>query len=347
MRLQRLFINTRTGARKWVVGIAVLVFAGAVSAAVVIPNLFPFLDATGFISTYNTNGPIRENSAFFQSLGTNGRTCATCHQASNAMGLSRTNIQARYLLTGGRDPLFASFDGANCPNDTSHGIQAHSVLLKNGLIRIPITVPATTQFTIRAIVDPYGCALTSDPATGRPTVSIYRRPLPTTNLRFLSTMMWDGRESSVNPLNSQATFEHNLNADLMQQSIDATTGHAQATAPPTLAQQQDIVAFELGLFSAQIADNHAGPLNVDGANGGAQNLAATNYYPGINDVLGAIPTNFRSTRTASRSFQRGKMRRRRIITARSHARLRPLARTSPPVKYCSTPARSPSPPFAD
>src|SRR5882757_187609 len=135
MALKRLFAGTKTGARKWVVGIAALSLAGVVSATV-IPNLFPFFDPTGFVSTYNTNGPIRENNAFFQSLGTNGRSCATCHIAANAMGLSVQNIQARYLLTGGRDPLFASFDGANCPNLTSHSIQAHSVLLKNGLIRI-------------------------------------------------------------------------------------------------------------------------------------------------------------------------------------------------------------------
>ena len=108
MGLKRLFASTRMGARKWVIGVAALCLAGAVSAAaVVIPNLFPLLDPTGFVSTYNTNGPIKENGAFFQSLGTNGRSCGTCHQASNAMGLSLTNIQARYLLTGGRDPLFA------------------------------------------------------------------------------------------------------------------------------------------------------------------------------------------------------------------------------------------------
>src|ERR1700753_3445809 len=113
MGLQRLFANTKIGARKWIVVVAALALAGAVSAGVVvIPNLFPLLDPTGFVSTYNTNGPIKENGAFFQSLGTNGRSCGTCHQASNAMGLSLTNIQTRYLFTGGRDPLFASFDGA-------------------------------------------------------------------------------------------------------------------------------------------------------------------------------------------------------------------------------------------
>jgi hypothetical protein len=287
--MKRLAVK-KIGARKWIVAIALLALAGAVSAAVVvIPNLFPFLDPTGFVSTYNTNGPIRENNAFFQSLGTNGRSCATCHIAGNAMGLSVQNIQARYLLTGGRDPLFASFDGANCPNDTSRSIQAHSILLKNGLIRIPITMPATSQFSIRAVVDPYGCAIVTDPVTQLKTVSIYRRPLPTTNLKFLSAVMWDGRESTTKPLNAEATFQANLNADLIQQAIDATTGHAQATEAPTVDQQTEIVNFELGLFSAQIADRHAGLLNVDGANGGAQNLAAVNYYPGINDVLGADP----------------------------------------------------------
>jgi cytochrome c553 len=288
MGLKRLFARTKFGVRTWVVVVAALSLAGVVSAAV-IPNLFPFLDHAGLVSTYNTAGPIKENGAFFQSLGTNGRTCATCHQASNAMGLGLQNIQARYFFSGGRDPLFAAFDGANCPNSTSRAPQAHSVLLSNGLIRIPLTLPATTKFTIRAIVDPYGCAITTDPATGLQTVSVYRRPLPTTNLKFLSAMMWDGRESVAKPLNDRTTMPTYLIDDLKQQAIDATLGHAQATVAPTDEQQNDIVQFEMGLFSAQIADAHAGPLNVDGAMGGAQNLATTDYYPGINDVLGADP----------------------------------------------------------
>jgi cytochrome c peroxidase len=291
MGLRRLIARaTKISARTWVVGFGVLSLAGIVSAAV-IPNLFPFLDPTGFVSTYNTNGgPIKENGAFFQSLGTNGRACSTCHIAGNAMGLSLQNIQARYLLTGGRDPLFAAFDGANCPNSTARGPQAHSILLSNGLIRIPLTLPALPQFKIRAIVDPYGCAVTTDPTTGLQTVSVYRRPLPTTNLKFLSALMWDGRESGAKPLNSQATIQQYLMDDLSQQAIDATLEHAQATAAPNADQVNDIVQFEMGLFSAQIADAHAGLLNADGATGGPQNLAATNYYPGINDVLGADPS---------------------------------------------------------
>ena len=269
------------------------VVAGAFSlvtmaTALVIPNLFPFFDRTGFVSTYNTNGPIRENSAFFQSLGTNGRSCATCHVLSNAMGLSTDNIQARFLLTRGRDPLFAAVDGANCPNTSSNSPASHSLLLKNGLNRVGIQLPAAPHFTIRAVVDPYGCAIVTDPGSGLQTVSVYRRPLPTTNLRFLSAVMFDGRET-IAPLNDPKTFQANLVTDLMHQSVSATVTHAQGVTP-TIAQQTDIVNFELGLFSAQLADNHAGLLNQYGAFGGARDLSSQNYYPGINDTLGADPT---------------------------------------------------------
>ena len=41
-----------------------------------LPNLFPLPNATGLLETYNTaNGPIDLTGPFFQSLGTNGRSC--------------------------------------------------------------------------------------------------------------------------------------------------------------------------------------------------------------------------------------------------------------------------------
>lgn len=273
--------------RKWVLVVAFLGLAGAISAAV-IPNLFPFLDPTGVVSTYNISGPIDEKGPFFQSLGTNGRSCATCHIAGDAMGLSVENIRVRFELTRGRDPLFASVDGANCPGAAPGNPASHSLLLKSGLIRIPLQLPPTTQFTISALRDPYGCAVLTDPASGLQTVSVYRRPLPTTNLRFLSTIMFDGRET-VQLLNNPQTFQANLTADLMHQAIDATLIHAQAVAAPTLDQQTAIVNFELGLTSAQSFDFQAGVLNADGAQGGPAVLSQQNYYPGINDSLGTDP----------------------------------------------------------
>jgi hypothetical protein len=260
----------------------------SVATAVVIPSLFPFRDPTGLVSTYNTAGPINEKNPFFQSLGTNGRSCASCHLASDAFGLGVSSVQAIFKKSGGQDPLFASVDGANCPNATPPGNPAdHSLLLKSGLIRIGITLPGTTQFTISAVHDPYGCAIVPDPASGLSTVSVYRRPLPTTNLGFLSTIMFDGRET-IQPLNNAQTFRSNLIADLMHQSVSATLIHAQG-ATPTLDQQTAIVNFELGLNSAQFYDNTAGLLSNYGARGGAYYLSEQQYHPGTNDSLGKDP----------------------------------------------------------
>jgi cytochrome c peroxidase len=262
--------------------------AGPAGTAAPVPARQTFIDATGLTTTLDINGPQPEG-AFFQSLGTNGRSCATCHGASQAMGLSAQAAQIRFFTTRGEDPLFAPVDGANCPGARREDPAAHSLLLQHGLIRVSLQLPANAQYTLTVVHDPYGCALTADPNGGLPFVSVYRRPLPATNLGFLSTLMFDGRETK-SPLNSEATFMPNLIADLSQQAIDATTGHAQAAVPPTAAQVADIVGFELGLFSAQSYDTRAGRLGSDGATGGARQLAAQAYYPGINDVLGADPT---------------------------------------------------------
>ena len=197
-----------------IVGVVFLV-AGTAIADVYLRNLFPFLDLTGFSATYSKSGSVDLSGPFFQSLGTNGRTCGTCHQPNNAFGLSAVDAQIRYFITRGQDPLFAQIDGSTCPT----GPVNNSLVLNNGLIRIGLTVPPNStdasapQYTITAVQDPYGCALTTD-SQGVQTVSVYRRPLPTTNLGFLSAVMFDGRESLTLPLNNGQTFPANLNSGL-------------------------------------------------------------------------------------------------------------------------------------
>ncbi len=270
--------------------VALMIIAtGSAIADVYLPNLFPFLDPTGLSGTYSSSGSVDLSGPFFQSFGTNGRSCGTCHQPSDAFGLSALDAQFRYFITRGKDPLFAQFDGSTCPT----GPINNSLVLNSGLIRIPLTVPpnatdaSAPQYTIAAVQDPYGCALTTN-AEGQQVVSVYRRPLPTTNLGFLSALMFDGRESLTSPLNNAQTFPANLNTDLTQQAIDATLEHAQATEPPTVTQLSQIVAFELALNSAQLLDFAAGNL-AKGAKGGSEFLSTQPYYPGINDSLGADP----------------------------------------------------------
>jgi hypothetical protein len=159
-------------------------------------------------------------------------------------------------------------------------------LLNKGLIRVSLPVPASAAgqsgFTITQILDPYNCpeTTTSNPA-------LYRRPLPATNLNFLSAVMWDGRETVKN---SSGAFD--LNASLTQQATDATLGHAQATIAPSGQQLSDIVSFERALFTAQSKDENAGNLTAFGALGGPVNLSKQNFYIGINDSLGGDPNGF-------------------------------------------------------
>ena len=122
------------------------------------------------------------------------------------------------------------------------------------MIRIPLAVPDGAEFSVESVNNPYGCSDTS-------TLSMYRRPLPTTNLGFLSTLMWDGRESTP-PSTQKITYPNTgqLLADLAHQAVSATTGHAQG-AVPTPAQVQDIVNFETALRTAQAFDFKAGLLN--------------------------------------------------------------------------------------
>ena len=264
------------------------VSVGAIAAVIVIPNLKRFQDETGAVATFNAGGDINENNPFFQSLGTNGRSCSTCHQAAEAFSISAKGVREVYERTHGEDPLFAAVDGANCPTNTSRSREAHSLLLDRGLIRIGINMPVNPQFTIAVVHDPYGCAITNDPKTGLPVVSVYRRPLPTSNLRYLSAVMFDGRETLM-ALNSAKTIENNMNFDLTDQATSAVLTHAQGVAP-TAAQLNQIVQFELGLSTAQIRDDDAGSLYAHGASGGPQALSAQSYYPGANDALGGDPT---------------------------------------------------------
>ena len=106
---------------------------------------------------------------------------------------------------------------------------------------------------------------------------MYRRPLPATNLGFLTAIMWDGREPS-----------------LASQSVDATLIHAQAQAQnaPSADQQAEIVAFETGIFTAQIFDNKAHELHAARATGGPDALSQqlSKFFVGVNDPLGQNPT---------------------------------------------------------
>ena len=251
-----------------------------------IPNLQAFQDPSGEVRTFTTAGVIDETGPFFQSLGTNGRTCESCHQPSDAWSVTPRHIQQRFDATNGNDPIFRLVDGATCSSDDvstlSKRRKAYSLLLNKGLIRIALAVPATADFIITGVDTPYAC-------NDLQTASFYRRPLPATNLNFLSTVMWDGREFPF--VGEPKPFtETEIQAALRQQAIDATSGHAQGTQTPTSEQLDQIVSFETALTTAQSRDDEAGSLHADGATGGPRALSQQNFFLGVNDPLGGNPT---------------------------------------------------------
>lgn len=282
--------------RIWLSGVLLLGLATVVAAEsdapTHLPNLFPFPNATGILKTFNATGKVDLTGPFFQSLGTNGRSCASCHQPSDAWSVSAKHVAERFERSHGLDPIFRTNDGSNCDHNINTSTiegrrDAYGLLRTRGVFRVALDVPAGAEFDVVSVKNPYGCNETN-------TLSMYRRPLPSTNLRFLSTVMWDGRESSSQTGTQPITFATNptdLLADLAHQSVDATLGHAQASSAPTAEQQKKIVDFEMGLTTAQAIDFEAGALDSHGASGGPLTLASQPFYIGINDPLGLNPFN--------------------------------------------------------
>ena len=224
-------------------------------------------DASGTLETFSQT-QVDNSNPFFTPLGTNNRTCNSCHVASDGWSINPVHLQQRFQSTQGTDPVFRVSDGANCPSADVSALAAattaYSQLLNFGLIRMSLPVPANAEFSIISITDPYQC-----PETTTTQPALYRRPLPSTNLKFLNGIMWDGREP-----------------DLKTQAMDATMVHAAPTTPPTDAQLTQIVGLETSLFTAQSVDSLAGDLTALGANGGPLFLSTQPFSPGINSGVG-------------------------------------------------------------
>jgi cytochrome c peroxidase len=230
-----------------------------------------FADATGQSTSISTTGPAGATHPFFTPLGTNGRACVTCHRPDTGWTVTPEQIQARFAQSNGLDPIFRPVDGAVSPLADVSTVMArqaaYRMLMTKGDIRVGLPIPNGAEFTLTAVDDPYKFATATQ-------LSLFRRPLPATDLKFLSTVMWDGRETASN-----ATIQ----GDLAHQAVDAVLQHMQANVVPSQTTINQIVAFESGLFSAQSFDNGAGALDAAPAKGGPVALSTQTYFPGIND----------------------------------------------------------------
>ncbi len=227
---------------------------------------------------------------FFEPLGPNGRACVTCHQPHDAMSLTPATAQARWAATNGSDPLFAAWDGSNCPTMPQGERASHSLLLDHGLIRVERSWPPRdmdgneieTDFTIEVMRDPWGC--NTGTAYGldaeEPSVSVYRRPRPVANIKYILAVGFDydpksGLAMQLDPETGEQ-MSGNLMSDRRAQSLslqmrDAAAGHLEMTRNLTDEERAQIRDFEMRVFAAQqtIGDNIA---LDDLAEGGAELL---------------------------------------------------------------------------
>jgi hypothetical protein len=263
------------------------------------PATLSYADDYGIITTLNLKGPTdTRGHPFFTPLGTNGRACVTCHQPADAMSLSVRDIQARWQATGGKDPLFAAIDGSNCPSLPQGERASHSLLLERGTFRIarpwpPIGAndkPIIPQFDIEVIRDPTGCNLSAVYGlhSKNPTISVFRRPRPVTNIKYLTAVGFTFEPKNGMPLpideETGQRMSGNLLADsragtLKLQLLDAAHTHLETHGALDADQVQRIIDFETQLFTAQSFDRVGGKLDDGGAQGGPQTLSVSK--PGV------------------------------------------------------------------
>lgn len=243
-----------------------------------------YANDNGMARNYSTAGPMDTNNLFFKPFG-NGRSCASCHRPEDGFSVTPSRLNERFDASNGEDPIFALNDGANSPlalvTTLAEKRLAYSLLLNKGLIRVGMKIPADAEFELIQTDDPYHFASANE-------LSLYRRPLPSANLGFLSTVMWDGRETLRDANSPDCVLNRGcfapLEKNLAHQANSATLGHAQAAQGLSASEQKAIVDFEKTLISAQVYDSSAGYLDVANAKGGPVNLHSTEFYFGINDL---------------------------------------------------------------
>jgi hypothetical protein len=284
------------------------------------PARADYQDASGRVTVIHEGGGFQtKGHAFFTPIGSNGRACVTCHQPSDAMSLSVETIRRRWEATGGKDPLFAPIDGSNCPNLPQDDRASHSLLLDRGLIRVYLPWPPRVtgspafrpEFTIEVISDPTRC--NSDPVYGLhskvPTISVFRRPRPVANLKYLLELPHGVPPSDFLFYNDKSLLPKNpetggfVTLQLMSdgrdltpklQARDAAGTHLQARRPLNNEQAQQIEDFEKSVYTAQTLDKIGLELTGDGAPPGLGPEALENGAPArlgnnpINRIFGSF-----------------------------------------------------------
>jgi cytochrome c peroxidase len=251
------------------------VAGGATDDTTVTSALVAANNPAGTAETVTTTGTIDRTGTFFQPLGTNARTCETCHSADQGWTMTTTGVTKLFLTSQGLAPLFNPVDeGARPDEDLSSFFSRFTnfapTLLALGVTRFTRTNPATSEYNVTAVSDPSGFYTTTSFLN-------FRRPTSAAN---------EALTSSVTNTAGPGT----VLAALQGLVVGAANLHEQRQPPSVPTDQVNAqVAFQLSVFFAQTIDKDAGRLDADGAMGGPTNLMAQPFHIGINDIQGNDP----------------------------------------------------------
>jgi hypothetical protein len=238
-----------------------------------LPNNFPFLNNAGTAATFSPAGFVDLTTAFHVPQGTNGRTCETCHLPHAGWSIRPADVELRFLLTAGKDPLFNPLDANSPTADVSSAEARYAAysMLRKGLFRRGGDVPANAEFEILEVDDP----LRAGGSTTR--FTFFRRPLATANFHIAKNIGWHDQN---------ADGSGNAHAGLVAQARGAITGALQGPVP-TAETLETVASYQEGLRFAQASINGLGSLSSCGAKGGPENLSNQLPQLGLFDLFDA------------------------------------------------------------
>lgn len=225
-----------------------------------LPNNVPFINPAGSAATFSTAGFVDLNNPFHVPQGTNGRSCESCHLPETGWSVIPAEVELRFWLTQGRDPIFSLLDANSPTADVSTLWARYSAysMLRKGLFRRGGAVPATAEYEIIAFDDPLGAggSLTRFQA--------FRRPLATANFHIAQNVGWHDQNTNGSG---------DVHAGLVNQARGNITG-GQGGAEPAPETVEAIADYQEGLAFAQQFVFGVGLLTSCGAAGGPENLSA-------------------------------------------------------------------------
>ncbi len=152
-------------------------------------------NSAGIAETVTTTGTIDRTNSFFQQLGTNPRTCETCHGSNQGWSLTPLGATMLFVQSDGLAPLFLPHDEGARPDgdlstEISRLIDFGPTTLARALTRFTRTNPATSEYNVIAVNDPSGFSTTTSFLN-------FRRPSATANEALVSSVTWTAGPGTV------------------------------------------------------------------------------------------------------------------------------------------------------